>query len=70
MLITIFSYEVREVKFEETLRLLEQPSVSIRVKVARPDITSSVFSTNGDKEVKNQQYNNNNNNNNNDNSNR
>ena len=50
MLVEVYGYEVRE-NFVEVLRLLEQPSSSIRIKIGRPDITSSIFSISGDKEV-------------------
>ena len=38
--------------FEEAVELLEMPSGSVRLKVGRPDITSSVFSVHGAHEVR------------------
>ena len=49
----IYGHEIRGRNFDEALQLLTQPSGSIRLKVGRPDITSSVFSVQDDREVGN-----------------
>ena len=52
MLLEVYGCEVRGGNYEEAIQLLEQPSASVRLKVGRPDITSSVFSVNaGGREV-------------------
>ena len=51
MLVEVYGCEVRAGNYEQVVQLLDQPSASVRLKVARPDITSSVFSLQGGKEV-------------------
>lgn len=51
MLVGVYGCAIRE-NYEEAFRLLDQPSSGIRLKVGRPDITSSVFSVKGGREVR------------------
>jgi hypothetical protein len=51
MLVELYGHAIRGGSYAEAAELLDMPSGSVRLKIGRPDITSSVFSVHGDHEV-------------------